>query len=262
MPASAEPSVLYLVINLPSSADRKMSMLEQGEKFGLDLRIVEAVAGKTLSQEQLDLYDAKGRRRYYNFDLTNNEIACVLSHRKCLEIFLKSGAEHLVILEDDAELAPHFNEGVRELTQHLCGWEVAKLYTDDGRLFPLMPPCPEAAVQPVFPKKVLWMSIGYMYTRAGAEKMYEAMQSFFLPADLLIANALLFRNIPTIGVAPGIVRIHELGMQSDIDAQESRKRIPANKSRKYLAHRLHVWHVALRKILMRRRMRRLLTRRG
>lgn len=256
----SKPSVLYLAINLPRSGERRQSILAQAEKFGIDLQIVDAVDGKDIVVQEMDCYDLNTRRRYFYTDLTSNEVACVLSHRKALKLFLDSGADYVVIVEDDAELAPHFNEGVRELTEHLRGWQVAKLFTADGRLFPLMPHNPEAPVQPVFPKKILWMSIGYMYTREGAQALYEGMQSFYQPADVLIAQYVLKHNIPTIGVEPGMVLVHPVGEQSDIDSQGAECRASDGPVRKWFAHRCMVWRTALGKRRMRRNMSRLLHR--
>lgn len=254
------PSVLYLAINLPWSTQRRESILSQAQRFQLNIRIVEAIDGKKLSKEDAAAYSVEYRRRIYHDDLTDNEIACVLSHRKALKQFLDSDADYAVIIEDDAKLAPLFCEGIHELTHHLKGWEIAKLYTSEGKLFPLLPHCPQAPVQPVFPKKILWMAIGYMYTRKGAQALYDSMQRFSEPADVLIARLALAQGIPTIGVEPSLVQIHSLGRQSDIDAPSADKRAPGGPARKYFAHRWLVWRTTFYKFRMRFKMRRLLSR--
>lgn len=249
------PSVLYLAINLPWSHERRQLILDQAQRLGVNMEIVEAVSGKDITPEERERYDLAERRRYFYTDLTDNEIACVLSHRKALKRFLESDADYAVIVEDDAELAPHFNEGVRELTEHLRGWQVAKLFTDDGKLYPLLPHCDQAPVQPVFPKKILWMAIGYMYTREGARALYEGTERFCQPADVLIAQYVMAHDIPTIGVTPSLVQIHAIGEQSDIDAQDATEiRNPKGPTRKWLAHRCMVWRTALAKKRMRRMM--------
>lgn len=253
-------SILYLAINLPWSHERRQSILTQAQSLGLNMEIVEAVDGKDIVAKDMDCYDLATRRRYFYSDLTGNEVACVLSHRKALKRFLDSDADYVVIVEDDAELAPHFNEGVKELTDHLRGWQVAKLFSADGKLYPLLPHCEQAPVQPVFPKKILWMSIGYMYTREGAQALYEGMQHFFQPADVLIAQYVLEHKIPTISVAPGLVQVHPVGKQSDIDVKGAETRSPKGPTRKWLAHRMMVWRNALDKKRMCRMMSKILER--
>ena len=197
-------TVTYLCINLPSAKERKSAILAQAEKFGISIEMIPAVAGKELPAEVPE-YDRAARKKVFNHDLIPNEIACTLSHIKALETFLASGAEYGVILEDDAVLAENFVEGIRDITEKLHGWEIAKLYTEEGKLYPLGVEIPGGVVQPIFPKKILWVAVGYLYTRRGAARLLEHMRPFCHQADVLIAKIILENQIPTIGVTPSLV---------------------------------------------------------
>lgn len=187
--------------------------------------MIEAVDGRELPPEVPE-YDRVERRKRYAYDLIPNEIACALSHRKALRAFLDSEADYAVVLEDDALLAEHFSEGIRELTQRLHGWEVAKLYTDDGgKLYSLGDEGGAgAALQAVFPKKVVWVAVGWLYTRRAAQQVWEALAHFHLPADCQIGHTLLLQGIPTIGVSPSLITTADpYNEQSTIDPTGDRR---------------------------------------
>lgn len=258
-----EPHVLYLAINLPRAEIRRKAVLEQAAQHELDIQIVEALEGASLDLEHQDYgYDSRARRRGYTTELLPNEIACVLSHRKALQTFLDSEAEYAVVMEDDALLAPFFKEGINELLHHLHGWEVVKLFTDDGVLYPLQPFCEQAVVQPVFPQKLPWVSIGYLYTRKAALLLLKGMKRFWLPSDALIGKILLKENIPTIGVEPGLIRSADPDNQtSTIDSTGRRSARPPRRNLfQYLVYRCGVLRTGVAKKFMRRMMRRRLKR--
>lgn len=256
------PSIIYLCINLPRSEDRRQSIAQQAERIGIRIELVEAIAGADLPPVAPG-YDSKARRRCYSQDLMINEQACVLSHIKALRTFVNSGADYGLIMEDDAMLADNFAAGLEELLHHWQGWEVAKLYNtpDIGKLYPVVDaPVAGAAVTPVFPKKLLWGAVGYLYTRRGAEKLLAGLQSFSLAADALIGATLLELRIPTIGITPAIMLTYDPNNeQSSIDPGKERVlKKPKRSLAQYIFYRLSVWKVTLGKWRMRRMMRRLL----
>lgn len=256
------PSVLYLAINLPSAEERRHAIQRQAEQLGICIQMVPAVSGAELPADSG--YDRTARRRAYSYDLLPNEIACALSHRKALRTFLDSSAEYAVIMEDDALLAPHFNEGMRELLLHLQGWQVAKLFTSDGgKLYPLLPQPTGACIEPVFPKKLPWVAVGYLYSRAAAQLVHDKMQRFWLPADAQIGHILLHEGIPTIGVTPSlIVSADPNNENSTLDATAARTAThPARSLLQYIRYRASVIRTARGKKRMRRMMSKRLSRR-
>lgn len=265
-----EQAVKYYVINLPWANERREFMKKQAESLGVEFEIIPARSGKELTDEDLARYDSKKRSLYMPRIMSRNEVACVISHRAALGAFLESGATYGIILEDDALLMPHFSATVRELTQHLHGWEVAKLYTAEGKLRSIRrwSKKDDLPVHAVFPKKIMWMSIAYMYTHEGAKKVYDALDSFWRPADAQIGDILLRNKIPTIGVAPSPVGLSELTRHSCIDTGPLGRRSETGEELNlatrsmigYLRYRLYVFTISCFKLRMQLMMRRKLWR--
>lgn len=255
------PRILYLAINLPASVERREHIANQAREHRIEIQIVEAVAGKTLTDEQKAMYNYRKRESMYITHLTPNEQACVHSHRKALSTFLASDYDYAVVLEDDATLEPIFNEGIQFLTTKVPGWECCKLYTEPSRLYELCPTIPDAPVQPVFPKKIPWGAIGYLYSRAGAEKLLANFNEFWLGADTQLADIMLSRHIPVIGVVPNLVStLYVHNEQSDIDDGGRRNTVTAVQRTKrtaaqYLRYRASVIARAVGKWLMCKQMR-------
>ncbi len=263
-------SINYYVINLTSQNERRAFMQRQALSLGLNFSFIEAISGTSLTAEQLKSYDATTRHRYMARELTLNEIACVLSHRKAIQTFLETGSEFGVVLEDDAELRPHFVTAIHEAVKHWHGWEVAKLYTNEGTLYPLMSPEDAAAahsaagVQAILPRKIMWNSMGFLYSRSGAKKVVEGLQRFWRPADPQIGLILLTQRIPTLGFSPSPIVLSKLNEVSTIDYHgtdtERWKSIPKRSALQYLRYRLHVLHIAFAKLRMRALMKKRLSR--
>lgn len=255
------PRILYLAINLPASVERREHIERQAAAHGITIQIVEAVAGKTLNEKQKGMYDSRKRESMYFTHLTPNEQACVHSHRKALATFLESDYDYAIVLEDDATLEPAFNEGIQFLITRVPGWECCKLYTEPSKLYELCPPIPDAPVQPVFPKKIPWGAIGYMYSRSGAEKLLTNFNKFWLGADTQLADIMLAVGIPVIGVVPNLVStLYVHNEQSDIDAGEQRNEEALilkykRTAMQYLRYRASVIRRAINKWLMVRKMR-------
>ena len=257
----SEPHILYLAINLPASVERRKHIVQEGKKQGLDIQIVEAVAGRALTPEQKAMYDVRKRESMYFTHLTPNEQACVHSHRKALRTLLESDADYAVVLEDDATLEPIFKEGIRYLIQNIPGWECCKLYTEPSTLYPLCKCLQGAPVQPVFPKKIPWGAIGYLYSRTGAQKILKHFDTFWLGADTQLADIMLKHSIPVIGVTPNLVStLYVHNEQSDID-DGGQRYTPEQQTKRtatqYLMYRLSVISRAIGKWLMCRKMRKI-----
>lgn len=252
--------VVYYAINLATSTERRAHVEAEAEKAGINLEIVPAVAGSELTAEQRAKYDSAKREKLYTQHLSDNEQACALSHMRCLQRIVESGADYGAVFEDDVTLPENFHEIVAFLTERLGGWECCKLYSAPCRLYPLMPHVPGAPVQPVFPKKIPWGAIGYLYSRRAAGQILEHLDSFFMPWDLQVAQIMLDEDIPLIGVHPSAVgTLYPANEQSDIQNGTPGKPASARQGRslrQYLAYRLDVMKRAMGKARMRRRMRR------
>lgn len=259
------PSVIYICINLLSAERRRQAIMEQATRLGLDVQFITAVSGRDLPPDVPE-YDGKGRSKTHHIHLTPNEIACTLSHIKALRAFLASGAEYAVVMEDDAVMADNLAEGVHEIIRHLRGWELAKLYTPDdaGKLYPIGDKGGAGAkLRAVFSKKILYGAVGWLYSRAGAERILAEAIPFRHGADVQIGHIILKKQIPAISVTPRLISTSDPHcINSTIDTAEA-PRLGRGGHRsllQYLRYRFTIWGLAIGKLRMRRLMKRRLRR--
>ena len=261
--SASSPNIVYLAINLPSSIERREHMMSEGQKHGINIQIVEAVSGETLTPEQKAMYNSRMRESMYINHLSPNEQACVHSHRKALQAILDSQADYGVILEDDSVLEQNFIQGINYLINSVSGWECCKLYTEPSKLYPVCPDIPNAPVQPVFPKKIPWGSVAYMYSRKAATEILSHYDNFWLGSDTHLAEIMLTHNIPVIGITPNLVTtLYANNEQSDIDNGGSRYRDKIRSKRstlQYIRYRVSVGMRAFKKWKMRIRLRSILS---
>ena len=255
-------SILFFCINLRSATERRAAVEEQARRLGIEVQFVEAVVGKELPAE-VSAYDKRDRARTHTYDLSPNEIACTLSHIKAMEAFLASGAEYAVIMEDDIIFEPKLKEGLHELTHHLKGWEAAKIYTADdaGRLYDLGDKGEH--VHAVFPRKIMWGSVAWLYTRRAVEQLLPEMQPFSRSSDAQIGYVLLEKQIPTIGVQPRLIATSDPNNEQSTIHTADTPRITKGRRRsllQYLRYRLSVIRIARGKKRMMQLMKRRLHR--
>ena len=145
------------IINLARSADRRQHMEAELKKVGItDYTFVNAIDGNDLKPEVLLAHQKKIQQHYnltlrkdpkfsslreyalspklrkylntseiYCYLITKYELACNLSHLKCYELLLDSGAEAGLILEDDAELSADLPKIIQHVDRFSPHWQVA-----------------------------------------------------------------------------------------------------------------------------------------
>lgn len=89
-------------INLARRLDRRSAMEERLGEQEIPFERIEATTPEYLSQELKDRY-CDPAKRYWQ---TAPELCCSVSHLAALATFVRSGASHGLILEDDAVLSP------------------------------------------------------------------------------------------------------------------------------------------------------------
>lgn len=252
------PKVCYYYINLDGADERRESAEQQGRQFHLPLCRVSASCGE--DTRSAAHYDRARRHKEYANDLLPGEHGCTLSHMRVLQRFMQEEGDFAVVLEDDFLLHPDFNDGIRWLTEKTSGWEVVKLFTDEGKLYPLHPRQEGCPWSLVFPKTLPWVSVGTLYTRKGAQAVLDSFRRYWLPFDVQWAWNLLFRKVPVCGIAPGLVLTKDAeNKDSTIGTKEERNAITykAMAERTLLQrlwHRMSVWKMSRGKKHMRQLM--------
>jgi glycosyl transferase family 25 len=112
---------LIYVINLGRDVERLASVSANLASFGLTFERVCAVVGKELPyfKKYVDLNSYAWRNRMNT--PRPGEVGCYLSHLKAMETFLRTDAPWCIILEDDVELLPGFNEVLSRWSNRMIG---------------------------------------------------------------------------------------------------------------------------------------------
>lgn len=109
-------SILY--INLKRRPDRDKHMRELLKTVQLTkITKIEAIDGKTLIRENINnnditsegINDAFDNNQKIYIPLTIGAIGCALSHKKCYQYIIDNNIDCCLILEDDVQLDPNFN---------------------------------------------------------------------------------------------------------------------------------------------------------
>ncbi|NOZ90121.1 MAG: glycosyltransferase family 25 protein, partial [Epsilonproteobacteria bacterium] len=103
------------VVSLESATDRRNNIQKQLSKLNIEYEIIDAVNGKTLTEEEISRKcDIETVKKYPNW-LTRGAIGCALSHAKVYKKILEDKIDYGIILEDDAQLSEDFEKVVKAL---------------------------------------------------------------------------------------------------------------------------------------------------
>jgi len=194
-------------INLDRSVDRWKRLREQAERLNINLTRVPAVDGSAIAPELREDVRHDRFRRFNGRSVLAGEYGCYRSHLKAIELFLASGAEAALVVEDDIELVPDLTAraaailravpgaGVVKLINHRARWFIPKATTDLGDEIGRCLHGPQGS------------AACYLVTRAGAEKLLEAISIMEFPYDVAIergwstglATYTVRENIVTLG---------------------------------------------------------------
>ena len=218
------------IINLPAAAKRRKNIQSNCEQFPfLDYIIIDAVAGSSLSYHDAIAsgYNQSKRHKLYA-DLELNEIACILSHRNTLDIFIKTGASHCLILEDDALLLETFGHTITTVLANTSGWDLLKLECRDTKMRGFQIGQLSESNFLYSPFNSSHGSTAILYSRNGAKKLRASMDDFFHPFDMHIGTHHYRSNLVIAQVFPSIV--HESNQESreesTIGFRRSKRRAP------------------------------------
>ena len=196
------------IISLPSSLTRREKIKKACEKeAALDAVFVDAVAGADLSYEIALArgYSREKRDRLYH-DLELNEIACLLSHRKALDLFLATDASYCLILEDDAEFAPVFSTNLVSIVTQYKGWDLIKLDCREAQLRGFKVGDLGDAHTLYTPFNASHGTTAIVYAREGAQKVRSTMNDFIYAFDTHLGFAIYKHNISLAQVFPSLAK--------------------------------------------------------
>lgn len=169
-------SEIYM-INLKRRTERRKKMESAMKELGLDFTYLEAVDGKTLTD---DVLVQKGiallpeyADPYHKRPMTMGEIGCFLSHHTVWQRMVALGQEEVLVLEDDIRFEPYFTERAEQLMEEartIGGWDL--IYFGRKRLQENEAFLPESGN---FVKvSYTYWTLGYVISLQGAKKLLAA----------------------------------------------------------------------------------------
>ena len=215
MPRPTSELPIY-VINLPASADRRLSMERQAAALGLRFRFFEAVNGR----EPHPLFGHVAERKRLlrkGRPFRPGEIGCWASHYLLWQRCLESG-QPMIVLEDDIVIDPRLPGLLADLRQLPQEIGYFRLHAADR---PSEPWC-------CFGDFVLhryWRSplctFGYYLAPAAAERLLRHADEWILPVDDYMDLAWL-HGVECLGLRPGLVSSDE-SFESIIRSRQGQK---------------------------------------
>lgn len=163
-------------VSVVGAEERQASIGRQLDTLGFQWFFVESPLGVEI-EDPLRFGYARDPRLRHSRDLTLNEIACVVGHRRALVQFLLSFNDYAIILEDDAELDQDF-KSVLSAALSVGHFDILKLEARERRysgerLLPLV--CGRSLAIPARPGLG---ATGICYSRVGALKAIRHLEGF------------------------------------------------------------------------------------
>ncbi|WP_105188965.1 glycosyltransferase family 25 protein [Pseudoalteromonas sp. T1lg48] len=122
------------VINLKGSDNRLQRAAQQLTGQGLAFERIDAVNGRQLSAAQKNaILDTKANRTKFYRPLSDGEIGCYLSHKKCWQTLLDSQNEYALVLEDDFSLVGNLKSSLASVLNQPLPVDIIKLCNYQGR---------------------------------------------------------------------------------------------------------------------------------
>lgn len=211
------------VINLDRAPVRRARISAQLEALGMPFIIFPAIDGRNLDAASLARdYDEAGAREFYR-EMTRGEVACALSHLGVYRRILDAGADHALVLEDDARLGPSLPEVLDALETRLPAdlpRVVLLTYVDKYTRWGSEPLPGKARLVRRYGE--WWRAHGYVVTRAAAERMVAALHPVRTAADHW--SGFDKRGIVDVrAVVPYCIGLSELAAESSLETMRAEK---------------------------------------
>lgn len=204
------------LINLDGSDQRLASATAQLQQAGWSFSRFAAYDGRGKALSEFKQYNDAEAQRILGRSLISSELGCYLSHYGCVEKFLETDADYLVVLEDDIQVLPNFKNNLQSLLNYLdqhkaLDWYVVNLAAKKKKLA-------KNIVQ--MEHYNLWHAyyfpirgVGLVWSRKGAEEFVRLGKEIHVPVDIFFQDW-LSKNGKGLGVWQPFVK--PAGLDSDI----------------------------------------------
>lgn len=204
------------LINLDGSDQRLQSATKQLNDHQIKFTRFPAVDGRKKSLNEFNEYNDVKANQILGRSLLNSELGCYLSHYGCVEKFLQTDSDYLVVLEDDMEVSHDFNIELNAILNYLnthkdLDWYLINIAAKKKKF---------AQDIAKIENNSLWHAyyfpirgLGLIWSRKGAEEFYQLGKEITMPVDIFF-QTWLSKNGKGLGVWPALVK--PVGIDSDI----------------------------------------------
>lgn len=208
--------LLTYLINLDGSHARLEQASQQLEQAGMPFTRFAAVDGRGKPLAEFKNYNDAKANAELGRSMLNAEIGCYLSHKGCVEQFLKSDADYLLVLEDDIQLMPQFKNIIDSIINYLNNhkaleWHVINIAAKKKKMAKDIVTIGEQVLAHAYYFPI--RTVGLVWSRAGAQAFLKQHPTIYLPIDVTLQNW-LSQNGKGLSVWPALVKPR--GLDSEI----------------------------------------------
>lgn len=233
-----------LVIAQPKETERRTHI--QGMLSSLELDFSFTETSPPVEQNDWDRvgFDYKKSVKTLGRDLSAGEIGCFVSHRNAWKVAAEADSPCL-ILEGDAKLDQDSCNVCEQLSLRSMNWELAMLYYSK---------CVPSVWQQQrlddtfrlakFANRRAYCLAAYMVTPAGAQKLLDMSETFYLPADDFVSGGWIRKDLDMYAVVPqaaGLCEIQSCHSNLEVGRQKNKKRKHKKKDNTRLLRRLELY---------------------
>ena len=196
-------------------------MEKQLSNLGLEYRIVSAVDGSMLSQQEIDsIYDHEKTLELRGRPLTRGEIGCALSHIKLYKEIIENNIDAVLILEDDICIDSRIFSVLEDPSSYPDGWDIVFAGYRARRTFMYLVDPPvhfikgELTLNRAAGLQGVRETNGYLVSHAGAVKLLELTKRLHKPIDLYTGD---YNNLNIYIVKPKLIQHLQDSFASTID---------------------------------------------
>lgn len=210
------------VINLDGSEKR----LEDAKKnlcdAGIQFTRVSAIDGREKALTDFSDYDDRTAQKQMGRSLISSELGCYLSHVRCLERFIETTADYLIVFEDDVQLVNDAKNIIDQIIDHLddnqtLDWYVINISARKQKLYKPVTSFSAHTLNKAYYFPIL--CLGMIWSRQGAEAFLNTHKSITMPIDNTL-QSWLSKIGKGLSVYPPLAI--PTGVESDIDGSSSK----------------------------------------
>lgn len=200
------------VISLPSSIERRHSVIKQLKDLNLDFEFLDAIDGRYSDHPLLDRYIERKFLIHYGRPARPGELGCYASHYLAWERCKKLN-EPILVLEDDFQVTDLFRDAYETSQEIIDRYGYIRL--QDTRKSKAVFVRQEDDFRIVRYTKAPQGALCYALTPFAARQFIEHSQNFVYPVDVFIRHFYIHR-VPLYGLTPYSIDGGELSKESVI----------------------------------------------